>query len=251
MYVATVPNRGSPPAILLSESYREGTRVKSRTLANITSWPPAKIESLRCLLRGELNQPPNVKASLEDAFEIVRTRPHGHVAAVLGTVRKLGLEQLIGRSRSRERDCVVAMICARILDPRSKLATARSLDTAKLQSTLGELLGLEWSDEDDLYEAMDWLLPRQQQIEDTLAKRHVSEGTLALYDLTSTYFEGRRCPLAKLGHSRDGKRGKLQIVFGLLCDTEGRPIAVEVFEGNTGDPMTVASQVKKARERFG
>ena len=245
------PNRRSPPAILLRESYREGTRVKSRTLANITSWPPTKIEALRSLLRGERIPAAGFEASLEDAFEIIRTRPHGHVAAVLGTLHKLGLEQLIARSHSRERDCVVAMICSRILDPRSKLATARSLDAATLQSTLGELLGLEWSDEDDLYEAMDWLLPRQKQIEDALARRHVSEGTLALYDLTSTYFEGRRCPLARLGHSRDGKKGKLQIVFGLLCDQEGRPIAVEVFEGNTGDPMTVASQVKKVRERFG
>jgi len=251
MYVATVPNRSSPPAILLRESYREGTHVKSRTLANLTSWPPAKIEALRCVLRGEFAQPRPAGANLEDAFEIVRTRPHGHVAAVLGMLRRLDLDRLMARSRSRERDCVVAMICARILDPRSKLATARSLDAATLQSTLGELLVLEWSDEDDLYEAMDWLLPRQRRIEDALAARHVSEGTLALYDLTSTYFEGRKCPLAKLGHSRDGKRGKLQIVFGLLCDKEGRPVAVEVFEGNTGDPKTVASQVKKVRERFG
>ena len=251
MYVATVPNRRSPPAILLRESYREGTRVKSRTLANITSWPPAKIEALRCLLRGERILAAGPEASLEEAFEIIRTRPHGHVAAVLGTLRKLGLEKLLAPSHSRERDCVVAMICSRVLDPRSKFATARSLDAATLHSTLGELLGLEWSDEDDLYEAMDWLLPRQPQIEDALAKRHLSEGTLALYDLTSTYFEGRRCPLAKLGHSRDGKKGKLQIVFGLLCDQEGRPIAVEVFEGHTGDPMTVASQVQKVRERFG
>ena len=251
MYVATVPNRRSPPAILLRESYREGTRVKSRTLANITSWPPAKIEALRCLLRGERILAAGPEASLEEAFEIIRTRPHGHVAAVLGTLRKLGLEKLLAPSHSRERDCVVAMVCSRVLDPRSKLATARSLDAATLHSTLGELLGLEWSDEDDLYEAMDWLLPRQPQIEDALAKRHLSEGTLALYDLTSTYFEGRRCPLAKLGHSRDGKKGKLQIVFGLLCDQEGRPIAVEVFEGHTGDPMTVASQVQKVRERFG
>jgi len=251
MYVATVPNRRSPPAILLRESYREGTRVNSRTLANITSWPPGKIEALRCLLRGERIPGTGWKTSLEDAFEIVRTRPHGHVAAVLGTLRQLGLEKLIARAQSRERDCVVAMICSRVLDPRSKLATARSLDASTLQSTLGELLGLEWSDEDDLYQAMDWLLPRQPQIEDVLGKRHVSQGTLALYDLTSTYFEGRRCPLARLGHSRDGKKGKLQIVFGLLCDQEGRPVAVEVFEGNTGDPMTVASQVKKVRERFG
>ena len=251
MYVATVPNRGSPPAILLRESFREGKSVKTRTLANLTNWPSAKIEALRSVLRGELAAQGQAGVSLEDAFEIIRTRPHGHVAAVLGTLRNLGLEKLIARSRSRERDCVVAMICARILDPRSKLATARSLDAATLQSTLGEVLGLEWTDEDDLYEAMDWLLPRQQQIENALAKRHITEGTLALYDLTSTYFEGRRCPLAKLGHSRDGKKGKLQIVFGLLCDKEGRPIAVEVFEGNTGDPMTVASQVKKVRERFG
>jgi len=251
MYIAAVPNRGSPPAILLRESYREGSHVKTRTLANLTSWPKPKLEALRRVLRGDFAGTTPLATNLEEAFEIIRTRPHGHVAAVLGTARRLGLEPLLSCSHCPERAAVLAMICGRILVPRSKLATARSLNSETLGTTLGELLGLEETDEDDLYGAMDWLLPRQKKIEDELARRHLCEGTLALYDLTSTYFEGRHCPLAKFGHNRDGKKGKLQIVFGLLCDKEGRPIAVEVFEGNTSDPMTVASQVDKVKERFG
>lgn len=245
MYVATVPNRSSPPAILLREGYREGGKVKSRTLANLSHWPPEKIEALRRVLRGE------AVVGADKALEIVRTRPHGHVAAVLGTLRRLELDTLIASKRSAERDRVVAMICARILAPCSKLATVRALGAETLTSTLGECLELGEVTEDELYEAMDWLVARQERIEQRLAKRHLAEGVFALYDVTSTYFEGRKCPLARFGHSRDGKRDKLQIVFGLLTDPLGCPVAVEVFEGNTGDPKTVASQVKKLRERFG
>jgi transposase len=243
MYIATIPNRRSPPAILLRESFREGRKVKNRTLANLTQWPPAQVELFRRVLRGETLVAPS------EAFEIVRTRPHGHVAAVLGTMRRLELPALLGPA-GRERDLVESMIAARILDPRSKLATAESLRSETLHSTLGEILGVAQADEDELYEAMDWLLERQAPIEKALAKRHLHDGTLVLYDVSSTYFEGRRCPLARLGHPRDGKKGKLQIVFGLLCDGEGRPVAVEVFEGNTGDPKTLGPQLTKLRQQF-
>ena len=240
-----VPNRGSKPAVLLREGWREGGKVRKRTIANLSHWPPERVEALRAVLKGATHV-----GHLDEAFEIVRTRPHGHVAAVLGTLRKLKLETLLGK-RSVERARVVAMIVARIIMPGSKLATARSLATATKLSTLGELLGVDDSNEDALYQAMDWLLARQPKIEAALAKRHLTNGTLVLYDLTSTYFEGRHCSLARLGHSRDGNRGKLQIVFGLLCDRQGRPIAVEVFDGNTADPMTVSKQIEKLRERFG
>ena len=246
MYVATIPNRSSPPAILLRESYRENGKVKNRTLTNLSHWPQAQIDALRAVLRGATDL-----AVLEESFEISRSRPHGHVAAVLGTLRRLKLDSVIGSKRSRERDLCVAMIVARILSPRSKLALARELNPQTLDSTLGELLGVEAADEDELYEAMDWLLPRQDRIEQALAKRHLSEGTLVLYDVSSTYFEGRRCPLARLGYSRDGKKGKLQIVFGVLTDLSGCPVAVEVFEGNTADPKTLPPQIQKIRERFG
>lgn len=245
MYVEAVPNRKSPPAILLRESIREGGRIRKRTLANLSGWPAAQIESLRRVLRGESL----VRA--DEAFETLRSRPHGHVAAVLGSLRRAGLEALIGSKRSRERDLVVAMIVARIIEPRSKLATARGLNAETLHSSLGEVLGVESADEDELYLAMDWLLARQNRIEDKLAQRHFSEGALTFYDVTSTYFEGRHCSLARLGHPRDGKKDKLQIVFGLLANAEGCPVAVEVFEGNTADPKTLAAQVRKLRERFG
>jgi len=247
MYVATIPNRRSPPAILLRESYREDGRVKSRTLANITHWPAHKIDALRRVLKGQ-----SVAVSpLEEAFDIVRSRPHGHVAAVLGMLRKLGVDRLLGSRTSRQRELVVAMVAARLIEPRSKLALARGLGEPTLTSTLGEVLGVADASEDALYEAMDWLLPRQSRVEDKLARKHLSEGTLVLYDVSSTYFEGRSCPLAQLGHNRDGKKGKLQIVFGLLCSAEGVPVAVEVFEGKTADPSTLGSQVSKLRERFG
>ncbi len=245
MYVETVPNRNSPPAVLLREGWREGKRVRKRTLANLSDWPRAKVETLRRLLK---DQP---LVSPEDAFDIVRSKPHGHVAAVLGTVRKLGLERILSTTPCPERDRGVALIAARVMAPVSKLATARALAEATARDTLAETLGLGETSEDHLYAAMDWLLERQEAIEKRLAKRHLGDGALVLYDLTSVYLEGRCCPLARHGHSRDGKRGKLQIEFGLLCDRDGRPVAVEVFEGDTADPMTLGAQVDKLRRRFG
>src|SRR6266704_4673697 len=245
MYVTRVPNRASPPAVLLRESYREGGKVKNRTLANLSSWPEAKVEALSRALKG---LPP---AGLEGAFEITRSLPHGHVAAVLGTIRELGLEELIAPVGSRQRDLVTAMITAAVIDGSSKLATARGLRAETAASSLGGLLGLQGCDEDDLYAAMDWLRPRQQQIEDALAARHLRDGTLVLYDVSSAAFEGRICPLGLIGHARDGVRGRLQIVCGVLTTAGGIPVAVEVFKGNTGDPATVGSQVTKLKERFG
>jgi hypothetical protein len=246
MHIERVPNRNSPPAVLLRQSYREGGNVRKRTLANLSKLPPEAVEGLKILLKGG-----TAIDKLEDAFEITRSRPHGHVAAVLGTLKKLELEQLINSEPSRERDLVVAMIVARIIDPSSKLATAKGLNPQTCISTLGELLGVATSDEDELYAAMDWLLERQAEIETALARRHLQEGTLVLYDVSSTYFEGQTCPLAQFGYSRDRKKGKLQIVFGLLCNAQGIPVAVEVFEGNTGDPSTLAAQIEKVRHRFG
>ena len=245
MYIESVPNRSSPPAILLRESYREAGKVKKRTLANLTKWPPALIEGFRILLRGG-----TAVRHLDEAFDIVRSLPHGHVAAVLGTLRKLGLDRLIDPKSSARRNQVLAMIAARILEPASKLATARGMAEATAVSTLGEILDDEL-DEDDLYGAMDWLLERQGRIERSLAKRHLEESCLVLYDLTSVWLEGRTCPLARRGHSRDGKKGKLQIEFGLLCDRDGCPVSVQVFPGNTADPATVGAQVAALRERFG
>jgi len=245
MYVETVPNRNSRPAILLREGWREGSRTRKRTLANLTDWPSAQVDALRAVLRGDFST-----LAPSAGFSIERTRPHGHVAAVLGTLRRLRLEPLLATRRCPERDAVVAMLVARIVEPRSKLATARELRAATLTSTLGELLQLSDCDEEQLYRAMDWLLPQQTRIEQALARRHLSDASLALYDLSSTYFEGRCCPLARYGYSRDGKRDKLQITFGLLTNADGCPIAVEVFEGNTADPATLASVVAKLRERF-
>jgi Transposase DDE domain len=245
MYITRVPNRGSPPAVLLRESYREGGKVKNRTLANLSSWPEAKVEALSRALKGV---PP---AGLAAMVEITRSLPHGHVAAVLGTIRALGLEQLIDRVPSRQRDLVTAMITAAVIDGSSKLATARGLRSETAASSLGEVLGLSSCDEDDLYAAMDWLLPRQQAIEDALAARHLRDGTLVLYDVSSAAFEGRTCPLGEIGHARDGVKGRLQIVYGVLTATDGIPVAVEVFKGATGDPATLASQIKKLKERFG
>jgi hypothetical protein len=244
MYIATIPNRSSPPAVLLRESYRQEGQVKNRTLANLSSLPGEQIELLRRVLRGE------ELVSPEDAFDIERSLPHGHVAAVLGTVRRVGLEHLLARKRCRERDRVVAMIVARVLDPLSKLATARGLDAQTASSSLADVLELGSASADELYAALDWLQARQGKIEQQLSQKHLLNGTLVLYDVTSTYFEGRRCPLAKYGYNRDGKRDKLQIVFGLLCNAEGCPVAVEVFEGNTADPKTVARQICKLRDRF-
>jgi transposase len=246
MYITAVPNRNSPPAILLRESFREHGKVKNRTLANLSHWPAARIEALRALLRGD-----NVSSvPLEQAFEIERSSPHGHVAAVLGTLERLELDRLLGKD-SALRKRVIAMLVERVVGARSKLATARALNEATQTSTLGQLLGLGAVDEDDLYEGMDWLLARQSEVEAALAKRHLADGSLVLYDVSSTYFEGRSCPLATLGHSRDGKPDRPQIVFGLLTNAEGCPVAVEVFAGNTSDPKTLGSQIAKVRERFG
>jgi hypothetical protein len=246
MYVVKVPNRGSPPAILLRESYREAGKVKNRTLANLSSWPEAKVDALAAVLKGQ--PPPAV--DLDGAFEITRSLPHGHVAAVLGTARQLGLEELIDPVPSRHRDLVTAMAAAQVIAPDSKLAIARGLRDQTAASSLGEVLGLGGCDEDDLYQAMDYLQGRQEQIQDALAARHLAGGTLVLYDVSSAAFEGRTCPLGAIGHPKDGVRGRLQIVYGLLTSAEGIPVAIEVFAGNTGDPATVAAQVTKVTDRF-
>lgn len=245
MYIQQVPNRNSRPCILLREDRREGRRIVKKTLANLTDWPKHVVEGLRVLIKGE------TVGKLNGGFTIARSLPHGHVAAVLATLKHLGLHQLIASRGSSKRDLVVAMIVARMIDPQSKLATVRGFRQETLYNSLAQECALGELDEDDLYEAMDWLLDHQDKIEDNLAARHLQQGTFVLYDLTSTWYEGQTCPLAKRGHSRDKKKGKLQIEFGLLCDVQGRPIAVEVFEGNTGDPATVAHQIQKIRRRFG
>ncbi len=261
MYVERIPNRNSPPAILLREAWRENGKIRKRTIANLSDWSDEKIEALRRVLRDEPAVSPKDAAAMPkfkgEAFqqaggslEITRSLPHGHVAAVLGTIRRLGLAPILDATPSRHRDLSIAMIAARIIEPRSKLATARGLDPETAASSLAETLGLESARAEDLSEAMDWLFARQPRIEKQLAKRHLSNGSLVLYDVSSTYFEGRCCPLARLGHSRDERSGNPQIVFGVLTNAEGCPVAVEVFEGNTGDPKTVASQVSKLRERF-
>ena len=245
MYVERVPNRNSPPAVLLRESFREHGKVKKRTLANLSKLPTHLVEGLRVLLKGGL-----AFNSFHDAFDIVRSQPHGHVAAVRGLARSIGLDRLLGPS-SPQRDTALALILARLLGPCSKLATARGLHPDTMRDSLGEVLALGELNENDLYAAMDWLHQRQDAIEQRLAKRHLCDGALVLYDLTSSYLEGRNCPLAKRGYSRDGKRNFLQIEFGLLCNRDGCPVAVEVFEGNTADPNTLSVQIDKLQRRFG
>jgi transposase len=248
MYVESIPNRNSPPAILLRESYRDGDKIRKRTLANLSDWKPAKVEALRCVLRGEAVAPVG-----REALSMQRSLPHGHVAAALGILRKLGLDRLLsqgGRQPKLEVALCIAMIVARLLEPGSKLATARVLDDETATCSLGQVLGLGAVDEQQLYGALDWLIEQQERIEKALAKRHLNNGTLVLYDVSSTYFEGRTCELARFGHNRDGKKGKLQIVFGLLCSQNGCPVAIEVFEGNVGDPSTLPTQVAKLKERF-
>jgi hypothetical protein len=244
MYVTRVANRSSPPAILLRESYRADGKVKSRTLANLSDWPEAKIEALRRVLRGETLQP------VAERFTIERAVAHGHVAAVLGTVRKLGLERLLPRRPDRLAKLALAMIVARVVEPAAKLATARQLSEATAAHSLGAVLGLGAVTDDEMYAALDLLGAAQDRFERALARRHLENGCLVLYDLTSSYLEGRHCELARHGYSRDGRSDKLQIVFGLLCAADGCPVAVEVFEGNVGDPSTLAAQVSKLKERF-
>jgi transposase len=246
MYIDIVPNRNSPPAILLRESFRQDGKVCKRTLCNLSDWSPAHIEGLRGVLKGGTVIPPE-----HDAFTVTRSLPHGHVAAALGTARKIGLDRILGPDGDRCRDLVLAMLTGRILDPVSKLAAARTLSPATASSSLGEALGLGDVSDAELYAALDWLLERQAAIETALAKRHLQNGTLVLYDVSSSYMEGRCCPLAKRGYSRDGKKGTLQIVYGLLCAPDGCPVAIEVFDGNTGDPTTLAPQIDKLKQRFG
>ena len=248
MYIESVPNRNSPLAIFLRESYREHGKVRKRTLCNLSDWPTAHIEGLRGVLKGGTVIAPDRR----DAFTATRSLPHGHTALALGTARKISLDSILGPAGNRCRDLVMAMIIARIIDPGfSKLATARALSPATATSSLGTILDLAEVDEDQLYAALDWLRERQPAIETALAKRHLKNGTLVLYDVSSNYMEGHCCSLAHRGYSRDGRKGTLQIVYGLLCAPDGCPVAIEVFEGNTGDPMTVAAQVDKLKQRFG
>jgi Transposase DDE domain len=246
MYIESVPNRNSPPAILLRESYRDGGKVCKRTLCNLSDWQPAHIEGLRAVLKGGTVISPD-----RDAFTVTRSLPHGHVAAILGTICKIGLDRLLGPEGNRCRDLILALIAARIIDPGSKLAAARALSPATATTSLGEVLGLGAVDDRELYTALDWLAERQAAVETALAKRHLRNGTLVLYDVSSSYLEGRHCPLAQRGYSRDGRKGTLQIVYGLLCAPDGCPVAIEVFDGNTGDPKTLAPQIAKLKQRFG
>ncbi len=241
MYISIVPNRDSPPAILLREGWREGKKTRQRTVANLSDWPQEKIETFRRLLRDEPLISPH------DLFTTQKTVPHGQVQAILEMIDRLQLDHLISAQRCRERDLVMAMIVQRLIDPCSKLATTREWHT----TTLAEELGVAEATENDLYEAMDWLLERQERIEKKLAARHLSEGGLVLYDVSSSFYEGRTCPLAKFGHDRDGKNGLPIIVYGVMTDGEGCPVAVSVYAGNTGDPTTVADQIEKLREQFG
>jgi transposase len=241
MYIAVVPNRDSPPAILLREGWREGNKTRQRTLANLSDWPQQKIDTLRRLLRDE----PMV--SLHDRFTTQKSLPHGHVEAVLAMIRKLELERLISSEHCRERDLVVAMIVQRLIAPVSKLATTRLWHT----TTLSEELGVGEASEDDLYAAMDWLGERQERIEKKLAARQLREGGLVLYDVSSSFYQGHTCPLAQFGHDRDGQKGLPIIVYGVMTNGEGCPVAVSVYAGNTGDPTTVADQINKLREKFG
>jgi len=241
MYIETVPNRNSRPAILLREGWREGKKTVKRTLANLSDWPASQIENLRRVLRGD------ALVSPQDRLATTHTSPHGHVEALLAMIHQLHLESVISSKRCRERDLVVGMIVQRLIDPCSKLATTRAWHT----TTLAEELGIADAIEDELYAAMDWLGERQERIEKKLAARHLTEGGLVLYDVSSSSYEGRTCPLAYFGHNRDGDKQLPIIVYGVMTDGEGRPVAVEVYPGNTGDPTTVGDQVEKLRERFG
>jgi transposase len=241
MYIEIVPNRNSRPAILLREGWREGKKVCKRTIANLTDWPAQKVDALRRVLKGETLVAP------DEAFSIERSLPHGHVELILEAIKRIGIDTAISAKRTRERDLVLAMVIERLIHPCSKLATTRLWHS----TTLAEQLEVGDADENELYAAMDWLLARQSRIEKKLARRHLSEGCQVLYDVSSSYYEGHTCPLARLGHSRDKKRGKPIIVYGVLTDAQGRPLAVEVYPGNTGDPTTVPDQVNTLKQRFG
>ena len=241
MHVHIVPNRGSHPTILLRESYRQGEKVHKRTLANLSSLSMAQVEAIRSVLLGE-----ELRA-VAQCFEVTASRAHGHVQAVALSMQRLGLASLIASKPCRERDLVLAMVASRILASSTKLATTRWWHT----TTLADDFGVADASEDDLYAAMDWLLRRQGTIHKKLAARHLSEGGLVLYDLSSSYFEGCTCPLAKLGYSRDGKRGMLQVNYGLMTDARGCPVAVSVHEGNVADSQTFMPEVQRLRKDFG
>src|SRR6202030_3659626 len=251
MFIETVPNRESPPAVLLRESYRdEQGRSQKRTLANLSKLPLDVIDAFKALLKGG-----TVIGTGPEELEIERSLPHGHVAAVLGMIRKIALDRLIlsrdkDAASRRHCDLVVAMMVDRLIEPRSKLGFVRAVDQETANSSLGAVLGLGKVKEHEVYDALDWLFARQERIENGLARRHLQDGVLVLYDVTSSYFEGRRCPLARYGHSRDHRGDRPQIVYGLLCTREGLPVAVEVFDGNTADPATLRSQVEKLKDRF-
>ena len=240
MYIDIVPNRNSKPAVLLREGWREGKKTLKRTLANLTQWPEEDVEALRLLLKGKRLLPQ------DEVFSVERSMPHGHVQAVLGVMGKLGVDALMASRPCRERDLAMAMIAQRLLDPCSKLATTRLWHT----TTLAQELGVEDADAYELYNALDWLLQRQSRIEKKLAKRHLEDGAVVLFDVSSSSYHGRTCPLAQRGYNRDGEKLP-SIVYGLLTDGQGRPVAVDVYPGNTGDPSTVPDQVEKLRARFG
>ena len=259
-YNRCMPSRGQPVHVvtttrrykdrtyathLLRRSFRRDGKVCKETVGNLSHLPDSLVDLIRRALRGETVLPAT------QSLKILRSRPHGHVAAVLGTLRRLGLDRLLASRPCRQRDLCLALVVARILAPDSKLATARRLDTRSASATLGDCLGLGPVSADDLYDALDWLLPRQARIEQALAKRHLAGSTLLLYDVSSSYLTGRHCPLGRRGYSRDGKRGTLQIVYGLLCNAAGCPLAVQVYDGNTADPTTVRDVIAKARRRFG
>lgn len=241
MYIDVVPNRKSPPAVLLREAHRQGKRTIKRTIANLSDWPQDRVDMLRRLLAGER------LVSAKEVFVVEKTTPHGHVEAIMAMIRKLGLDDIIASKPCRERNLVLAMIAERLLYPCSKLATTRVWH----MTTLAQELQVHDADEDELYDALDWLLERQERIENKLASRHLAEGCQIFYDVSSSYYEGKVCVLARRGYCRDGKQGMAIIVYGVMTDAEGRPIAVKVYEGNTGDPSTVPDQVQTLRERFG
>lgn len=245
-HIETIPNRSSPPAILLRKAWRDGKRIRKQTLANLSRLPPQLVEGIRQVLKGGV-----VLHSPDEAFSVHRTLPHGHVAAVLGLCRQLDLPRRLYHSRNRMRDLALAAVVSRVLLPGSKLATARQLCPDTAASTLGAVLELGAVSGNEMLGMLDWLLERQRWIERGLARRHLAGSTLVLYDVTSSYLEGRKCPLAQFGYNRDGKQGKKQIAIGLLCTRAGCPIAVEVFSGNIADPATVAAQVQKLQSRFG
>ena len=246
MHIAKVPNRNARPSFLLRETYREDGKVKNRTLANLSRLPIERIETLRAALRGDPLAPIG-----SNGFEIRRSLPHGHVLGALATARRIGLDELLPRrAPQRRRDLALALIVARLLDPAAKLATARMLDTETASHSLGETIGLGHVTAREIYATLDWLGGEQDFIENQLARRHLKNGALVLYDVTSTYLEGRCCPLARHGYSRDSRGDRPQLVIGLLCAADGCPVAVEVFDGNTADPATVAAQIAKLKQRF-